>query len=70
MLTKHSGHKCSESLSLFNWAHDLIKYTISSTTQRQNGLIKARNGIKNNIDELQRNREVLLLLLSLSNFLF
>ena len=60
MLTKHSSHKCSESLSLFNWANDLIKYTISSTVQRQNGLIKAIKGIKSNINGLQRNREVIL----------
>lgn len=61
MLTKHSSHKCSESLSLFGWANDLIKYTISSTMQRQQGLIKAIKGIKVNMNDLQRNREVLLI---------
>lgn len=58
MLTRHSGHKCSESSSLIDWAKGMIDYTISSSLQREEGLKKAILGIESTLSQLEKNSEV------------
>ena len=58
MFTKHTNHRCSESSALTDWAKGLINFSLTSSLQRQDSLIKAIKGTRSTLQDLDRNREV------------